>query len=1533
MPLYKEDNMNFDEIMEYNKPYNKRNFDSLLQNIVDNKIVPYIGAGMSMLFKEIYPSWSGFLYKTFDEFCSEYSKDEFNDLEYEDKADFLYNEIGDVTFSEYLKETFAIGHLNKDENEFIDKAIYYLPIIFDKGLILTTNYDWVIEKMFLIHKKSLHVAHPGHFEALNGALRADELLLFKIHGDIKEPINTVILTKEQYNKAYNNDELIESLTQVYISKSILFLGCSLEKDRPLQLLCEKMQPGMINYAIVECNEDEKKTRRLNLERELNTQSILYPYGEHECVKVIFEEIIRRISSRKSVQDIYSKTIELTEEWFIKQNTTQIKNLGNRYLPELNIDVAEKEIFNAINRNKEFYAKFHYKTDNLIVNIRRIRMVELEGCIKELTNIINSIDTSSNYEINIDTIMESLDEVKEFLDKTISKNKNKIVEIEDNIRGKNRELEEKEKLQSEKREINEHNFKIRDIIEKINNYVYYLNSSEMKVANNPFLLLSGEGGIGKSHLLADTVNRRIKEGKKSLFFLGQHFKEIEDPISTIVKMLELDWTTDTFLKELNEIGKRDKSRILIFIDALNEGKGKEIWSNFLGGVVDRIKSYSWLGIVLSIRTEYVEHLLHDNDILRETLINVKHRGFLTVEYNAIKKYFNFYNIKFSDIPFASQEFRNPLFLRLLCEGFKDKDVDLNRITFSEVYKNYLKEINVRIANKCQYSKRINMVEKIINDIVLFKYSKGKGSNFISVDDFTDIVIELEKKNNITSSIIDELFSEGIITQNISYDNIEYVYVTYEKLEDYLYAKLLVQELDEIGIEEFYRKYSSLKYREDILEVLAIVLSESNKYEIFEIFEENKNKRLIINAFCSALKWRSSDSIEEKTIKYINEFVIKSNWGFNSFFNSVILLSTKIGHVFNAKKTVDYILSFEMADRDSIFIPMYNNLYSEEGSPLNRVLDWCINKKVYNNVLDETIYLAAIMVSTFLISSNNELRDRATKALVNLLKGKIDILMEVMNKFEEADDPYIIERVYAVAFGCVVFEENVDNIDRLAKFVYDKVFSKEYVYPNILMRDYAMNIVEYAKHVVPSNQLKELDVQPPYKSNMPLVPSDEEIEKYEYDYKANGFKDYYWSQNTILSSMKVEYDREGSPGGYGDFGRYVFQRYFSEWKGLDYNDLKNIAIKKIFDMGYNVEKHGEFDRDLSRYYKENNACERIGKKYQWIALYELAAQVADNYKMEINADCCGDKVQDYCKGSFIPYIRNIDPTAIALEIKDDTEKKLHLDLYNIPKLSNVEWLSTFNDIPDINKLVNIKYKGEEFALLNGWYTWTEQNEIGRKKYEIPQKDMWIQINSYIVKSNEIKSIIEVLKDRDFMGRRASEANENYYLYNREYYWSGAYNFFKNSYYCGEETINFFDEYEEYYNNFKVLLPSCIYNSERKGDRLDANTFTSWYKPCKELYKELGMKYGKANSILYDSEENVICFDSKELMNEDIGFFINKGKLLNYLEKNNLSVLWTVLAEKRIIGDRHRDDNYIQPHCTGVYVLDEKLKLVGNIKIYEE
>ena len=46
---------------------------------------------------------------------------------------------------------------------------------------------------------------------------------------------------------------------------------------------------------------------------------------------------------------------------------------------------------------------------------------------------------------------------------------------------------------------------------------------------------------------------------------------------------------------------------------------------------------------------------------------------------------------------------------------------------------------------------------------------------------------------------------LITQNTNYNNEECIYVTYEKLDDYLYAKLLTVELDDIGVDQFRSKY--------------------------------------------------------------------------------------------------------------------------------------------------------------------------------------------------------------------------------------------------------------------------------------------------------------------------------------------------------------------------------------------------------------------------------------------------------------------------------------------------------------------------------------------------------------------------------------------------------------------------------------------------------------------------------------------------------------------------------------------------------
>ena len=107
--------------------------------------------------------------------------------------------------------------------------------------------------------------------------------------------------------------------------------------------------------------------------------------------------------------------------------------------------------------------------------------------------------------------------------------------------------------------------------------------------------------------------------------------------------------------------------------------------------------------------------------------------------------------------------------------------------------------------------------------------------------------------------------------------------------------------------------------------------------------------------------------------------------------------------------------------------------------------------------------------------------------------------------------------------------------------------------------------------------------------------------------------YWGRNKILWSMTTEYGRGII---YGDFGRYTFESAFHHWKyKFDANDLSNYACQLIFEKyGYDVEKHGEFDHHASEGDRHKHTRERIGKKYQWLALYEVLARVADNALME-------------------------------------------------------------------------------------------------------------------------------------------------------------------------------------------------------------------------------------------------------------------------------------------------------------------------------
>jgi hypothetical protein len=117
------------------------------------------------------------------------------------------------------------------------------------GCVVTTNFDTVIEDLFRERGQPLdgymHGTQAGN-NFVQRLLRGERCIL-KLHGDAGQP-NTHVFTRSQYQAAYGEplafqNQLPRALRQIFISHSLLFLGCSLEQDKTLDLFKSIVDEG------------------------------------------------------------------------------------------------------------------------------------------------------------------------------------------------------------------------------------------------------------------------------------------------------------------------------------------------------------------------------------------------------------------------------------------------------------------------------------------------------------------------------------------------------------------------------------------------------------------------------------------------------------------------------------------------------------------------------------------------------------------------------------------------------------------------------------------------------------------------------------------------------------------------------------------------------------------------------------------------------------------------------------------------------------------------------------------------------------------------------------------------------------------------------------------------------------------------------------------------------------------------------------------------------------------------------------------
>ena len=1244
--------------------------------------------------------------------------------------------------------------------------------------------------------------------------------------------------------------------------------------------------------------------------------------------------------------------EITDQWLSKINEQAIKALGKRYTPEVHVELEISKVFNGVSRDEYFERQIITLLDKMLIQYKKISDEN-----EDAKSILKIIDESVN---NI----RNLYEITEFREVSYIDYEKFITQIDvitkasEDLYNLYNDKESENKLKSEgthyTKKYGYELSKLRDFDTSAYTMKRFMLQEAAKLSNLPILLIEGDAGIGKSHLIADSIIKRETEGKGSLLLLGQHFVTDLDPWHQIATKLHLRCSPDEFLGALNTKAQITGNRFIIFIDAINEGRGRYFWPENLKAFIHSVAQYEWLGLVLSIRSSYSELITPIEEITDKDVVRFRHLGFADVEYEASKIFFDNYGIELPSIPLLHPEFQNPLFLRLFCEGLHKAGhtrVPDGMQGITSIIDFFVDSANEKLykPTALDYPRNINVVRKAIEALMAEKLEKNL--RYIEYETAYMICEEVLKKYSQEKHMIDVLISEGVLTKNCYYlGNGKYeegVYLAYERFEDHtLVSHLLTEGLDleksfskEGELFQFIKDEGSCYEHQGIIEALSIQLPEKFSRELYEFTSHLKNdgRYVIASSFVHSLLWRKSETIHDELKDYIYKDVFLYQGTYEQFLDTMIAVSVIPNHHFNANALHDFLFAQPMPERDSWWSFSYLKDRLSWSSSVKRLIDWSWNIEDRSHVLDESIVLASITLSWFLCSPNRELRDYSTKALVSLLQYRLHLVIDLLKKFEEINDPYIYDRLFAVAYGSSLRAENTEGLVDLSEYIFRTIFKTEKeVYPHILLRDYARGVIEYASYLGKSLSFDVSEVRPPYKSEFPQKElSNDEIDKrYKIEYDSEEYKPYHRGQNAILGSMTTEYGR--GIGGYGDFGRYTFQSALDSWN-VDYNGLSNKAVEWIFEKyGYNVEIHGKRDINIDYQGRGARGLERIGKKYQWIALYEILARVSDNITEFSNSGYWTEHCElGAYKGPWEPYVRDIDPT-ILIKKTGSVNEDVITDFWWISfkaietQLTNQQWIVSEEDIPIASELISVKDKrGNNWLVLEGYPEWASKRPLGEEKFDTPHKRMWWQLRSYLVKEENYETFCNWAEEQNFWGRWMPESRDRYELFNRESYWSPAYDFFQQEYYSGELWRPVYDKD----NGIKVcdvMVTADSYMWEEEFDFSKDNTIRM-FKPNQHIFQNMELKYSQKEGEFVNSNKEVICFDPSVYSDSKQFLLVRKNEFLNYLDKHNLKIVWTMIGEKQITGGRmaeRREGNYNLMEMTGSFKLEDDT-IVGDVK----
>ena len=1318
-----------------------------------------------------------------------------------------------------------------------------------------------------------------------------------------------------------------------------------------------------------------------------------------------------------------------QEWFQARLNEAIIAAGPRYTPEAHVDLP-------IAQDLELFARTEVSIERLkscAIPLRRaLGSVRSAGrTVKEAGQPVrvNEIIQTS------DAILDSLAELKHSpnVELPVARVLQAIAETESSIGRVRDEIRTLESQQEMERNDARDRFSPPTHLERLEGWISQLTlalgdardvlESADSLANKSILIVNGPGGVGKTHLLCDFAERRTAEGSPTLLLMGHGFRSTDDPWTQTLRQLGMGTATrEEFVAALETAAQVANKRALVIVDAINEGKGVEFWPHELESFVHLLEESPWIAIVLSIRTSYVDAIISKE--VRNRAATVVHGGFDSLEYDAARKYFSFYGLEFPSTPILHPEFQNPLFLKTLCEGLKrngQTQIPKGFHGISAAFVLYITAINDNLAEitSLDYDSSDNLVYLAVKGIA--EHMAETGDRWLPRSMARDLVNDLLPARPYSRSLYAALVSEGILTEDLDWrsDNSQdqVAYISYERLADHIVVDYLLRtHLDPDNPAAAFAEKGGLAYirRKEyflptgVMEALCIQIPERTGKELARLAPELMDIPYFGFAFLDSITWRSLDAFREDTRDVLSELGEKGQLGRDEVLDCLLTVSTVPGHRFNANYLDERLRRDPMPDRDSWWSTYLHSAWQAGAwgskGAMYRLVDWASGLNSQDEPENEVIDLAAITLTWMFSTPNRFLRDKATKALVSLLTGRLDSAGRLVERFSDVDDPYVAERVYAVAYGVAMRSHNTESVAALASVVYEKVFASGSPPIHILLRDYARGVIERAIHLGANIDVDERLIRPPYKSQWPNIPSEEEVKQHfsSLDGGAYDGGDLEWSRNRIWYSVM------GGPS--GDFGNYVIGRtanlswlsiplaeslwqspkerkrvllaalsevertayeeyensrkkvsslvvfisggqegenvasthaidfeqsqqdfdiahqhliatltdehrlelgslWESEKAGpphLDMGLIQRYVLWRVFDLGWTIERFGEFDRFSIRVTgRQATKQERTGKKYQWIAYHEILAYLSDHCQFfDENRD--EERGRNY-EGAWQLDVRDIDPSCTLRDTLGGTGWGPHVPawwgdaLYEewSEELSHQDWIADKIGIPAVEGFIQVVNPddGSHWLSLGGLCIWRQPHPAHVDPYRTERRELWLMWTAYIIGADDVEAFLDRAENDDSKARAMAEPPQfgPVAMFLGEYGWSSAFRSFSDSY--KKETGSYRASGAEIRIDARPSIADYVAETGGYDGSLDESYIVRL--PDAEMLKQLGADWsGQPGEFLDDSGIKAV-FDPTTSENGPNSVLIREDLLRKYLEENNLAICWIVSGEKWTVG----------------------------------